>query len=150
MWNIFKVFIELVTIPLLFYVWFFFGHKACGILAPQPGIEPVPSALEGEVLTARPPGKSLINHLNHTLKTVIDEKLVFKNKKCKEKEWIKEQQQKKEDQRDVNEGKRGTGVEKTRCGFAQRSTLVEPAIHFWDSISLPVFLWGLLAFSLNG
>ena len=34
------------------------GHKACGILAPQPGIEPLPSALEGEVLTIGPPGKS--------------------------------------------------------------------------------------------
>ena len=55
----------------------------------------MPPALEGKVLTARPSGKSLINHLNHTLKTVIDETLVFKNKKCKEKEWIKEQQKKK-------------------------------------------------------
>ena len=25
---------------------FFFGHKACGILAPQPGIELMPPALE--------------------------------------------------------------------------------------------------------
>ena len=38
----------------------FFGHKACGILAPQPGIENAPSALEGEVLTTGPPGKSQI------------------------------------------------------------------------------------------
>ena len=30
-----------------------------GILAPQQGIEPTPAALEGEVLTTRPPGKSL-------------------------------------------------------------------------------------------
>ena len=32
---------------------FFFGHihTACGILVPQPGIEPAPLALEGEVLT---------------------------------------------------------------------------------------------------
>ena len=29
----FKVFIEFVTILLLFYVWYF-GHKVCGILAP--------------------------------------------------------------------------------------------------------------------
>ena len=50
MWTIFKVFIEFVIILLLFY-----GHKACGILAPQPGIEPVPPALEGEVLTTGPP-----------------------------------------------------------------------------------------------
>ena len=59
MWTIFKVFIEFVTILLLFYVFFwFFGHEACGILAPRPGIEPAPPALEGEVLTTGPPGKS--------------------------------------------------------------------------------------------
>ena len=37
MWTIFKVFIEFVTILFLFYVLFFFGHKACGILAPDKG-----------------------------------------------------------------------------------------------------------------
>ena len=36
----------------------FFGWEACGILAPQPGIEPAPPALEGEVLTTGLPGKS--------------------------------------------------------------------------------------------
>ena len=36
----------------------FFGREACGILAPQPGIEPAPPALECEVLTTGPPGKS--------------------------------------------------------------------------------------------
>ena len=30
----------------------------CGILVPQPGIEPAPPALEGEILTAGPPEKS--------------------------------------------------------------------------------------------
>ena len=39
-----------------------FGHEACGILAPQPGIEPTPPALEGEVLTTGPSGKSHIAH----------------------------------------------------------------------------------------
>ena len=39
-------------------MFWFFGLKACGILAPPPGIEPVPPALEGEVLTTGPPGKS--------------------------------------------------------------------------------------------
>ena len=34
------------------------GCKARGILAPRPGIEPAPPALEGEVLTTGPPGKS--------------------------------------------------------------------------------------------
>ena len=38
----------------------FFGCEACGILAPGPGIEPAPPALEGEVLTTGPPGKSLL------------------------------------------------------------------------------------------
>ena len=37
----------------------FFGLKACGFLAPPPGIEPVPPALEGEILTTEPPEKSL-------------------------------------------------------------------------------------------
>ena len=37
--------------------WFFDG-EACGILAPQTGIEPTPSALEGEALTTGLPEKS--------------------------------------------------------------------------------------------
>ena len=37
-----------------------FGHKACGILVPWPGIEPAPPALEGQVLTTGPAGKSFI------------------------------------------------------------------------------------------
>lgn len=59
MCTILKVFTEFVTIPLLFYVLFFFGREVCGILAPQPGMEPVLSALEGNVLTSGLPGKSL-------------------------------------------------------------------------------------------
>ena len=35
----------------------FFGHMACRILVPQPGIELSLPALEGEVLMAGPPGK---------------------------------------------------------------------------------------------
>ena len=57
MWTIFKVFIKFVTILLLFYA-LLFGHEAGGILPPQPGLEPAPPALEGEVLTTGPPGKS--------------------------------------------------------------------------------------------
>ena len=56
MQTIFKVFIEFVTILLLLW---FFGHKACGILASQPGMDPTPPALKGEVLTIGSPGKSL-------------------------------------------------------------------------------------------
>ena len=55
---ILKVFIEFVTILLLFYVLLFLGRKACGIWAPWPGIEPVPPALEGWFWTTEPPGNS--------------------------------------------------------------------------------------------
>ena len=37
---------------------FFFGGEAHGILAPQLGIKPIPTALEGRILTTGPPGKS--------------------------------------------------------------------------------------------
>ena len=37
----------------------FFGHKACGILAPHPRMEPTVTALEGKILTAGLPEKSL-------------------------------------------------------------------------------------------
>ena len=43
------------------FMFLFSGHEACGILAPQSRIKPPPPALEGKVLTSRPPGKSL-NH----------------------------------------------------------------------------------------
>ena len=33
------------------------GLEACEVLAPQPGIQPVPSSLEGKVLTPGSPGK---------------------------------------------------------------------------------------------
>ena len=57
MCTIFNVFIEIVTVLFQFYVWFF-GCGACEILPLQPGIEPAPPALEGEVLTTGQPGKS--------------------------------------------------------------------------------------------
>ena len=41
------------------FFFFFFGCMACGILVPQPGMEPAPHALEGKILTAGPPRKSL-------------------------------------------------------------------------------------------
>ena len=40
-----------------FMLWFF-GPEACGILAPQPGIEHALLRLEGEILPTGPPGKS--------------------------------------------------------------------------------------------
>ena len=39
-------------------MFWYFGHKARGILAPWSGIKPAPPALEGEVSTTKPPGKS--------------------------------------------------------------------------------------------
>ena len=39
-------------------MFWFFDLEACGILAPQPGIEPAIPALESEVSTIRLPGKS--------------------------------------------------------------------------------------------
>ena len=45
-------------------MFWFFGHKACGILAPRPGIESTPPALEGEVLVTGLPGKSLASNIN--------------------------------------------------------------------------------------
>ena len=46
-----KSFIEFVTL-------LFFAARHVGILAPLAGIEPTYPALEGEVLTIGPPGKS--------------------------------------------------------------------------------------------
>ena len=59
---IFKVFIEFVT-PLLLFFALFFWPRGSGILASGPGIEPPPPALECEVLTTGPPGKSPHNAL---------------------------------------------------------------------------------------
>ena len=55
----FKVLIEFVTTLLLFDIFHFFGTEACGILAPQPGVESTPLALEGEVLTLDHQGSPL-------------------------------------------------------------------------------------------
>ena len=54
-----NVFIEFVTILLLFHAFWFFGCVACGLLAPLPQIESAPLALEGEVLTIGSPRKFL-------------------------------------------------------------------------------------------
>ena len=59
----FKSLLNLLQYRFCFMFWLF-GREACGILAPQPGIEPASPALEGEVLTIGPPMKSLIVLLN--------------------------------------------------------------------------------------
>ena len=58
MLTIFKVFIEFVAYCFCF-MFCSFGHETCGLLAPQPGIRPVPAALEGKVQSSGLPGKSL-------------------------------------------------------------------------------------------
>ena len=60
MWTIFKVFMNLLQYCFCLYILNFLIWEACGILAPLPGIKPTPRALEGEVLTTRSPGKSLV------------------------------------------------------------------------------------------
>ena len=45
MWTIFKVFIEFITIWLLFYVLFFFAPETSVTSVPRPGTEPTLPAL---------------------------------------------------------------------------------------------------------
>ena len=54
-----KSLLNLLQYRFCFMFWFF-GLEARGILAPWPGIEPAPPALEGEALTTGPRGKSLM------------------------------------------------------------------------------------------
>ena len=58
MWTILKPLLNLLQYCFYFMFWFI-GQKASGILAFWPGIEPTPHALEAEVLSTRLPGKSL-------------------------------------------------------------------------------------------
>ena len=55
----------------LIYLLFIFGHEACGISVPQPGIELTSPALEGRFVTTGPPGTSLFPLLEscRTIKT---------------------------------------------------------------------------------
>ena len=50
--TIFEVCIKFATMSLLF-CFGFFGQEACGILPSQPGMEPAPLALEGQIVTTR-------------------------------------------------------------------------------------------------
>ena len=59
----FKHFLNLLQYCFCFTFWFF-GHQACEILVPWPGIEPALHVLEGEVLTTGLPAKSLRHTLN--------------------------------------------------------------------------------------
>ena len=60
MWAGFKDFVDFfffLQYCFCFMFWFF-GHEVCGILAPWPGIKPALSKLKWEVLATGPPGKS--------------------------------------------------------------------------------------------
>ena len=60
MWIIFEVFLEFVTILLLFYVLgFFFPLRHVGSLLPDQGLNLHPLHLKGEDLTTGPPERSL-------------------------------------------------------------------------------------------
>lgn len=58
-----------------FLVVLFFSLVTSRILAPQQRIEPVPPALEGEVLTIGPPGKSPLSSL---LKLKLIQSIIYK------------------------------------------------------------------------
>ena len=71
MWTILKVFLlNLLQYCFCFMFWFF-GPEACGILAPRPGVKPTPPALEGQILTIGPPGKSPQSSLNGVLMDIM-------------------------------------------------------------------------------
>ena len=53
-------------------MFWFFGHEACGIFAPQPGIEPALIALEGKVLTTGPSGKCLFYILSNEMNILVE------------------------------------------------------------------------------
>ena len=55
----------------------FFQTQACEILAPQPGIELALPALESEVLTTEPPGKSHISSVKDVVYTILGFVLIF-------------------------------------------------------------------------
>ena len=70
MWAIHSVFLISLSFFNLYWICYYFcfmcwfsGCKACGILAPQSGMESIPPALEGKVLTTGLPGKFLAHTL---------------------------------------------------------------------------------------
>ena len=78
MWTIFK---KMSLLNLLQYCCCFmfwpFGHEACGILAPQLGIKPASPAVEGEVLTTGPPAKFQAFHFLGVFKIYLFNLFIF-------------------------------------------------------------------------
>ena len=77
-WTIFKIFYwicySVVSVFFFFFLIFWcFGLEAGGILAPWPGMEHGPPALESKVLTSGPPRKSVSLFKKQTKKTTAYE-----------------------------------------------------------------------------
>ena len=72
MWIIFKAFIELVTILLLMFMFWFFWEEACGIFAPWPGIEPATPCTERWSLNHLTPRKVLVPSIIKNLYIQVD------------------------------------------------------------------------------
>ena len=75
-WTIFKAVFELLQhyfCSMFCFVLFCFDHKVYGILAPDQGVKPAPTALEGKILTTGARGKSLNCFFfnQHTLKLAL-------------------------------------------------------------------------------
>jgi len=78
MWTILKSLLNLLQYCFCFMFCFvFFQTQACEILAPQPGIELALPALESEVLTTEPPGKSHISSVKDVVYTILGFVLIF-------------------------------------------------------------------------
>ena len=73
-WTIFKVFTEFATI-LFPFMFCYFGHKACGILAPGSEMEPMSVALGGKGLTTGPTRKSFWSGLQFADKNLVFSRL---------------------------------------------------------------------------
>ena len=75
MWTIFKSFYwicySVVSVFFFFFIFWCFGLEAGGILAPWPGMEHGPPALESKVLTSGPPRKSFSLFKKGTKKTQL-------------------------------------------------------------------------------
>ena len=53
--------------PAFLFIYFWPCHEVCGILVPQPGIEPVPPVVEAQSVTTGPPRNSLFCLFNSEL-----------------------------------------------------------------------------------
>ena len=65
-----------------YFMGFFFNPEACGTLTLQPRIELAPLALEGEVLTTGPPGKSQVFVFGYSLFLSIAKSLPISSSTC--------------------------------------------------------------------